>query len=137
MTDTVPKEKRSEIMSRIKGSDTSFEDSFRKALWKRGLRYRKNVKGMTGKPDLCFPRDKIVVFLDSCFWHGCKYHCRTPKSNVEYWEGKIERNKKRDKEVTKFYKNNSYKIMRFWEHEVKENFDEILDKIEKAVKGKN
>lgn len=88
MTDTVTKEKRSEIMSLIRGSDTSFEERFRKRLWKEGLRYRKNVKNMEGKPDIYFPRKKLVVFLDSCFWHGCKEHCRMPSSNIEYWEKK-------------------------------------------------
>jgi len=129
MTDTVSKEKRSEIMSRIKGSDTSFEERFRKSLWREGLRYRKNVKKLLGKPDIYFASKKLVVFLDSCFWHGCKEHCRMPSSNIEYWEKKIDRNRKRDKEVTQYYKDNGYKIMRIWEHELKNNFDETVEKI--------
>lgn len=133
MTDTVSKEKRSEIMSRIRGSDTSFEERFRKNLWKEGLRYRKNVKKLVGKPDLYFSRKKLVVFLDSCFWHGCREHCRMPCSNVEYWEKKIDRNKKRDKEVTKYYKRNGFTIIRIWEHELKNDFDEITKKVVSEV----
>ena len=134
MTDSVSKEKRSEIMSQIKGSDTSFEDSFRKKTWHRGLRYRKNVQNMKGKPDIYFPRKKLVVFLDSCFWHGCKHHCRMPKSNIEYWENKIKRNKKRDREVSRYYKNNDYRIARFWEHEIMDNCDRAIDKLESLVR---
>lgn len=129
MTDTVSKKKRSEIMSRIRGSDTSFEEKFRKSLWREGLRYRKNVKKLVGKPDIYFACKKLVVFLDSCFWHGCRKHCRMPSSNIEYWKKKIDRNRKRDKEVTKYYKNNGYKIIRIWEHELKNNFDEVVEKI--------
>jgi len=134
MTDTVPKKKRSEIMSRIRSTNTIFEYNFRKELWRRGFRYRKNIKSMVGKPDIFFPRKKIVVFLDSCFWHGCKLHCRMPKSNVEYWREKIERNKKRDSEVTSYYKNNDFTILRFWEHEVRENMGKIMNKVESAIK---
>jgi len=129
MTDTVSKEKRSEIMSRIRGSDTSFEERFRKSLWGAGLRYRKNVKKLVGKPDIYFASKKLVVFLDSCFWHGCKDHCRMPSSNVEYWEKKISRNKKRDKEVTKYYKDNGFKIIRIWEHELKANFKKKIEEV--------
>jgi len=126
MTDKFSKKKRSEIMSKVKGKDTKLEIEFRKELWKVGLRYRKNVTKMLGKPDLYFPGKKIVVFLDSCFWHGCREHCRMPNSNIKYWEKKIERNKKRDKEVTKYYENNGFKIIRIWEHEIKENFNRTV-----------
>ena len=135
MTDVVSKEKRSEIMSKIKSGDTTLEDKFRKAIWKKGLRYRKNVKNFLGKPDIFFPRKRLVVFLDSCFWHGCEKHCRMPSSNIEYWKRKIERNKKRDIEVTRHYKNNEFKILRLWEHEIKENIEEAINKVEAEVKG--
>lgn len=135
MTDVVSKEKRSEIMSKIKSKDTTLEDKFIKAIWKRGLRYRKNVKNFPGKPDIYFLRKRLVVFLDSCFWHGCENHCRMPSSNIEYWQGKIERNRKRDKEVTRHYKNNEFKILRLWEHEIKENIEEAISKVEAEVKG--
>lgn len=130
MADTVSKKKRSEIMSKIKSTETAIEDKFRKGLWRRGFRYRKNVKNMIGKPDIYFSRKKIVIFLDSCFWHGCKLHCRMPKSNIEYWEGKIKRNKKRDAEVTKYYKNNNFAVLRFWEHETKKDLDKAINKVE-------
>jgi len=134
MTDTVSKEKRSEIMSRIKRSNTGLEEGFRKSLWRAGLRYRKNVKEMIGKPDIYFAKKKLVVFLDSCFWHGCKAHCRRPSSNIDYWTKKIERNIKRDEEVTKYYKDSGFKIIRIWEHELKDNFDKMVKNIVSEVK---
>lgn len=134
MTDIVSKEKRSEIMSKIKSGDTALEDKFRKAIWKRGLRYRKNVKNMPGKPDIYLPAKKIVVFLDSCFWHGCEQHCRMPNSNIEYWQRKIEKNRKRDAEITKQYKNNGFKILRLWEHEIRKNIEKVIKKVESEAK---
>ena len=128
MTDKFSKKKRSEIMSRVKGKDTKLETEFRIELWKAGLRYRKNVTKMEGKPDLYFPNKKVVIFLDSCFWHGCREHCRMPNSNIKYWEKKIKRNIKRDKEVTEYYRNSEYKIIRIWEHELKENFKRTVKK---------
>ena len=79
------------------------------------------------------PKKKIVIFLDSCFWHGCPEHCRMPKSNISYWEKKIERNKLRDKEVTNYYKSNNFKIFRFWEHDLNKNFEKILKTIESEL----
>lgn len=136
MVDSVSKEKRSEIMRHIKSENTIFEDAFRKTIWNKGLRYRKNVKSMMGKPDIFFPKNKIVIFLDSCFWHGCPYHCRMPKSNVEYWGKKIARNKERDKKVKKYYKDKGFTIIRFWEHKINKEFDKSVDFVESLVNDK-
>jgi len=73
---------------------------------------------LTGKPDFVFPKERLVVFVDGCFWHGHPTLCRIPESNKEYWNTKIERNKKRDKEVNKALKNNGWKVLRIWENEV-------------------
>lgn len=119
MADVVSKNKRSEIMSKIKSRDTKIEIDFRKAIWKAGFRYRKNPKGYFGKPDLVLKKRKIVIFIDSCFWHGCKKHCRLPSTRKNYWLPKIERNKQRDKEVNKYYKKLGWRIIRILEHELK------------------
>jgi DNA mismatch endonuclease (patch repair protein) len=129
MGDFVTNKKRSDIMSKIKSSDTNFEKSFRKLLWEKGYRYRKNVNNMRGKPDIYFPGKRIIIFLDSCFWHGCKEHCRMPKTNKSYWETKIEKNKKRDEETTKYYKDNNFKILRVWEHEIKSDPKNTIKKV--------
>ncbi len=96
MPDKVSPEVRSRTMRAVKSKDSKMEVKFRSVLWRGGLRFYKNVKSLLGKPDIVFPRKKVVIFLDSCFWHGCPLHLRLPSSNVEYWQAKIERNKKRD-----------------------------------------
>ena len=126
MTDTVSKKKRSEIMSKIKSKDSKIEVEFRKAIWKAGFRYRKNPANYFGKPDLVLKKYKTVIFIDSCFWHGCKKHCRLPATNKKYWNEKIERNKKRDKEVNRYYKKIGWKVVRIWEHNLKKKSIKVL-----------
>lgn len=117
--DTVSKKKRSEIMSRVKSKDSKIEVAFRKELWRRGYRYLKNSTRYFGKPDIVLPKHKTVIFIDSCFWHGCKQHCRIPSTRTEFWTLKIERNRKRDKTVNAYYKNIQWNAIRIWEHDLK------------------
>jgi len=135
MTDTVSKKKRSEIMRAIKSKDSKIEVEFRKALWKAGFRYIKNPAKYFGKPDLVLKKYKTVIFIDSCFWHGCKNHCRLPATNKKYWVEKIERNKKRDKEVNQYYKKEGWQVLRVWEHEMLKNFDKTIDKTATFLKS--
>ena len=127
--DTVSKEKRSETMRSIKSRNTLFEKKIKKTLRRAGFKFKSNVVNMTGKPDIVFPKQKAVIFLDSCFWHGCKRHCRLPQAHHSYWKTKIDNNKKRDKQVNKIYRKMGWKILRFWEHELKNDSDSILSKI--------
>ena len=120
MADIFSKEKRSEIMSRIKSQDSKIEILFRKQLWRHGFRYRKNSGKLFGKPDIVLKKHETVIFIDSCFWHGCKKHCRIPTARKKYWVPKIERNKKRDKQVARHYKKQGWKIFRVWEHQINE-----------------
>ncbi|MEK7447396.1 MAG: very short patch repair endonuclease [Patescibacteria group bacterium] len=131
--DTVDKEKRSLIMSSVRSKETKLEIEFRKSLWQKGFRYRKNSRKYYGTPDIVMPSKKVVIFIDSCFWHGCPRHLRIPKSNKKFWEDKISRNVERDKDVTRYYKQQKWIIIRIWEHEI--NKDELLKKkIEKVSK---
>lgn len=134
MADVFSKKKRSMIMSAVKSKDTKIEVSFRKALWNKGFRYSKNSAKYFGKPDLVLKKYKTVIFIDSCFWHGCKKHCRMPATNKKYWVNKIERNKGRDKEVNKYYKKSGWKIFRAWEHDVLKNSNEPVIKIIRFLK---
>ena len=136
MADTVSKEKRSQIMQAIRSKDTKIELFLRKELWKKGYKYRKHHKKLIGKPDIVFAKKKVAVFVDSCFWHGCPYHCRMPKSNRAYWNAKIKRNKKRDKEVSAWYKKNKWTVLRFWEHNLRNNPQSCLKKITKTIRAK-
>ncbi len=133
MTDNLTKEQRTKNMKAIKSSHTKMEDSVCKVLWKKGVRFRKNVKDLPGKPDIAIKKYKVVIFMDSCFWHKCPKHFKRPKSNLEYWDPKIEKNVKRDFEVNKFYIDNKWNILRIWEHEVKDNFNSVIDKIETFI----
>ena len=113
-------------MGAIKSKDTKMEIAFRKELWKNGFRYRKNSLKYFGKPDIVFKKYKTVIFLDSCFWHGCKRHGSIPTTHIKFWTEKIERNKARDKEVNKYYRKEGWKVIRIWEHEIKRSCERII-----------
>lgn len=131
--DHITKEQRSKIMSSIKAK-SQLEDTVTKELWRRGIRFRRNVRSLYGTPDIAIKKYKIVIFIDSCFWHCCPEHFRMPKSNLEYWEKKFEMNKKHDAEVTAYYREQGWIILRFWEHEIKLNLDKVIDKLEMVIK---
>ena len=134
MDDLTP-EQRKKNMQAIRSKNTTIELALRKALWKKGIRYRKNYKGLIGKPDIVITKYRIVVFCDSDFWHGYDWDNRKSriKSNQEYWIPKIERNMKRDKEVTAVLVEQGWIVLRFWEHSIRKNLESCLDDIEEAV----
>lgn len=107
-------------MARVKSRDTkSTELRFISILKGNGITgWRRNYQ-LTGKPDFVFPRFKIAVFIDGCFWHGCTSHCRMPSSNIIYWDNKIGKNKIRDTKITKLLKMKGWLVIRIWEHEIK------------------
>jgi DNA mismatch endonuclease (patch repair protein) len=131
MVDNVSKKRRSQIMRLVKSKDTKLEIKFRKALKKLGYKFRKNVSNYFGKPDIILSKYKTVIFIDSCFWHGCAKHCRIPTSRRKYWLSKIERNKKRHHEVKRYYKKKGWNIFRFWEHDLNN-----ITKLQKKIKEK-
>ena len=88
---------------------------------------------LTGKPDFVFPKERLVVFVDGCFWHGHPTLCRIPESNKEYWNTKIERNKKRDKEVNRHYTKIGWKIVRVWEHDIVKNIQKSAKRVTKLI----
>ena len=127
--DNLSKEDRRKAMQAVRSEKTELENKVSKELWKRGLRFRRNVKNMKGKPDIAIKKYRVVIFIDSCFWHGCESHCRLPVSNREYWCSKINRNKLRDIEITNYYKGNNWNILRIWEHVIKEDFEKSIKNI--------
>lgn len=126
--DTLSPIQRSRVMSLIKQRDTKLEQRFRSALWKNGVQYRKNVR-IYGTPDILIRKSRLLIFLDSCFWHGCRFHCRMPKSNVEFWQQKISRNQKRDRAVTRSYRASGWTVLRFWEHTLTRDLDRCVAKV--------
>lgn len=132
MTDNHTVSQRRKNMQAIK-SISKLEEIVAKELWRSGIRYRRNVKTLFGKPDISIKKYKIVIFIDSCFWHCCPIHGNMPKSNLDYWENKLSRNKKRDEEVTSYYIDQGWHILRIWEHEVKKEFDLTIQKIIREI----
>lgn len=126
--DLYSSKKRSEIMSKIRGKETGIEVKVRKFIWKKGYRYRKNCTSYFGKPDILLKKYKAVIFIDSCFWHGCRKHYRTPATRKSFWIRKIERNKIRDKEVNLHYKKEHWLVVRIWEHDLKKRFEKTIEK---------
>jgi DNA mismatch endonuclease (patch repair protein) len=131
--DTVSKRKRSEIMSLIKDRGSNIEKLVRQELSKHGIKFCGNSVKYFGKPDIILKKFKAVIFVDSCFWHGCDKHCRIPNSRKDYWSEKIKCNIARDKEVSKYYRNNKWKLFRIWEHQLNRN-QNITEKILKRLK---
>ena len=117
---------RSELMSRIRGTNTSPERVLRAALWRNGLRYRLHAKTPVGRPDVVFPGRKVAVFIDGCFWHGCPEHYRAATRNAEFWRDKIEGNKNRDVETTEALRSAGWAVIRVWEHEAPESAAELI-----------
>ncbi len=131
---------RKKMMKAVKSKGSKIESKCAKEFRARGLFFRRNVKSLAGKPDFALKKYKVVVFADSCFWHGCPEHCRKPHSNTEFWNSKIQRNKDRDKEVTEFYVQEGWRIFRIWEHEILDpvKFTKRVDEVQRAVnKRKN
>ncbi|HAM62181.1 MAG: hypothetical protein A2Y20_05145 [Firmicutes bacterium GWF2_51_9] len=129
--DSVSKEKRHEIMSRIKAKDTSPELKVRRWLFSSGLRYRKFSSDILGKPDLSIKRYKLAIFINGCFWHG--HQClgeKRPKSNVEFWSEKIRKNKERDKRIIESLESDGWLVINIWECELKKGkFDSRMNEI--------
>ena len=120
------KETRSYNMSMIKSAGTKPEEMVRKYLFSRGLRYRKNVRLLPGKPDIVLRKYKTVVFVNGCFWHGhsnCKYFVM-PKSNVEFWQEKISRTIMRDNEAYEKLADLGWNVLTIWECQLKKNYRE-------------
>lgn len=124
-------------MKMCKCKDSEIELILRKALWKRGLRYRKNVTNICGKPDIVFKGKKVAVFCDSEFWHGYNWEERKNdfKSNQSFWIPKIERNMERDSEVTETLTKDGWTVIRLWGKEIKKDTQRCVEIIEKAVKN--
>ncbi len=130
------KEQISYNMQQVKNKDSDIELKLRKELWSRGIRYRKNVNKIVGKPDIVFISKKIAVFCDSEFWHGYNWDERKKdiKSNREFWIPKIERNIQRDHEVNEQLKAMGWTVLRFWGQDIKKHCSECVDAIEKALR---
>lgn len=135
MTDTLSKEERSRVMAKVKSRDTKPEKKVRSLLFSLGFRFRLCQKNLPGKPDIVLKKYKIVIFVHGCFWHGhenCK-NARIPKSNVEFWKNKIERNKQRFNEVAGQLRAQGWKVVVIWECETKDT-KKLLSLLKNKIK---
>lgn len=136
MDDLTPEQRRKN-MKNIRSKDTKIEIALRKALWKKGYHYRKNVKELPGKPDIVFTKYKIAIFCDGEFFHGKDWEVLKPKleksNNSEYWISKISKNRERDDDVNKQLLFAGWTVIRFWGKEIKSDLDECVRVIEEAI----
>lgn len=134
MDDLTP-EQRHKNMTHIRATDTKAEIMLRHALWHKGIRYRKNYKGLPGKPDIVITRCHIAIFVDGEFWHGRNFDANQYKikSNRSYWVKKIRRNQERDMEINEILTEAGWCVLRFWESDIKKDLSgcirQVLDYI--------
>jgi DNA mismatch endonuclease (patch repair protein) len=115
-------------MSKIRGTNTKPEITIRKALWRKGLRYRLHPK-LPGRPDFVFAQAKIAVFIDGCFWHSCPKHSVMPRTNRDFWKNKLHQNTERDQRVNRELRKLGWTVIRYWEHSVKDSPEKVADRI--------
>ena len=120
MTDVFSKKKRSEIMSLVKGGrNRATEGRLADVLRKNRLvGWRRNFP-LFGRPDFAFPGDRLLIFVDGCFWHGCSVHGQIPASNRQFWATKLAKNRARDRLVNRTLKSKGWRVLRIWQHEMK------------------
>lgn len=131
--DNLTSEQRKRNMQNIRSKDTFPERKIMQELKKRKIYFAKHATDIVGKPDIVFRRKKVVVFIDSDFWHGHPKRFIMPATNYEYWSSKIARNKEHDKRVTKELRSNGWKVIRLWEYDIKHSLNKCVEKIIKAI----
>jgi DNA mismatch endonuclease (patch repair protein) len=136
MTDVYDKATRSRVMARVKSKDTGPEQTVRKALTQLGARYRLHRKDLPGSPDIVLPGRRLAIFVHGCFWHGhdCPRGDRQPKTNTDYWQAKIGRNKARDVEHLAALRARNWQVLTVWECEIKERG--LLARLAKFLGGR-
>ena len=136
MPDNLSPEQRAYCMSRIKGKDTGLERMVRSELHKRGLRFRKHLKRLPGKPDIVFSSAKVAVFVDGDFWHGYRFPSWRHKVSA-FWQRKIEKNRRRDVRNFDALRSRGWMVIRIWEHKTESDFGACVARIADAVTNRN
>jgi DNA mismatch endonuclease (patch repair protein) len=119
-------------MALVRSKDTLPELLFRRALWRAGLKYRIR-KNLPGTPDIVFVRGKVALFVDGCFWHGCRRHYSAPVRNAAFWQRKLAMNTERDRRVDKELRRSGWRVARLWEHDIRENAGATIKKVRTFV----
>jgi DNA (cytosine-5)-methyltransferase 1 len=133
-----PEAQRARIMRSVHSKNTTPELIVKKAFRKAGIKgFRRNMRTLSGNPDFVFPTERLILFVDGCFWHGCETCYREPKSNQEYWKLKVERNRKRDKTVVQALTAQGWRVLRIWEHEVANLGGDVIKKVTDLLSEKS
>ncbi|AFZ67171.1 DNA mismatch endonuclease Vsr [Deinococcus peraridilitoris DSM 19664] len=119
-------------MANVRRSDTDIELALRSALHRRGLRFRKNVKGLPGSPDVVFPKCKVAVFVDGDFWHGWRFEERGHRLKP-FWRAKVEQNMARDRRDVAALEVLGWRVLRVWEHEIRKELDDVVERVVQLV----
>ena len=149
MADVFSKQKRSEIMSRIRGKGNHATELALATLlrrnhitgWRRHRRLvllaprgsSQSLRKLSTRPDFLFPAPRIVVFVDGCFWHGCAQHCKMPSSNTGFWREKLASNRRRDSLVNRLLRDRGWTVIRLWEHQLADSGDVCVHRIRRAL----
>jgi DNA mismatch endonuclease (patch repair protein) len=134
LVDCFSKEQRSALMGRVRQRDTKPEVLLRKALWARGLRYRKHKKVAGIRPDLLVAQHSTAIFVDGCFWHGCPTHYSEPASNSTFWKNKIATNTQRDQSNNRVLTENGWRVIRIWECEIEDDLNAVVERVANTIK---
>lgn len=133
MTDVFTKAKRSEVMSNIRGKgNKSTEIKLLQLFKENGIKGWRRHQPLPGKPDFIFPKQRLAVFVDGCFWHGCPRCYIKPKQNAKFWREKIGGNKKRDQRVTRQLRRDGWSVCRIWECRLKQP-DSVIRRINRML----
>jgi len=133
VADVFSKKKRSQIMAAVKSTGNKVTEASLRSIFRRN-----HVRGwrchmpLLGKPDFGFRTQRLLVFVDGCFWHGCQNHLRMPASNRRYWLGKITRNQMRDRVTTRALRKRGWHVLRLWEHELRKE-SHVLRRVARAL----
>jgi DNA mismatch endonuclease (patch repair protein) len=135
MTDVFSKKKRSDVMSRIPGrGNKETEVVFAQLLRTNGITGWRRQLPIFGKPDFIFRKNRLVVFVDGCFWHRCSKHSNIPKNNHAFWKKKLTANIIRDKMVSKKLRQDGWRVIRIWEHDLAKNPASCIRRIQLGLK---
>jgi DNA mismatch endonuclease (patch repair protein) len=136
MPDVFTKAKRSQVMSRIRGrGNKDTELALAKLMRRHGISGWRRQQAVFGKPDFVFPKLRLAVFVDGCFWHSCPKHRTKPANNAAFWRRKLAANKARDRRVTRMLRQMGWRVVRIWEHELaRKNEARCVEKILASVK---
>jgi DNA mismatch endonuclease (patch repair protein) len=124
----------SDRMSRVHRHDTPIEVALRRAVWKRGVRFRVHLSGVEGRPDFGSKGLKIAVFVDGCFWHGCPMCYVAPNRNAKFWRDKVTYNKRRRREVVRSLEGDGWTVVQVWGHEIDRNLPKVAQRVDRVFR---